>query len=79
MSAAGELWSRAEKGGRRLLRRSGLNRWRHYDVALEAWRKLETSAAIRLLESEREAAITGRSDKLAKVAATFLAGGEGRC
>lgn len=76
---AAETWSRAEKGGRRLVRRRPprtrieLPRWWSYDTAIDAWRPLLTRAAILCLEGERAAGA------LARVHATVLAGEAGRC
>lgn len=74
MTAALELWSRDERNGRRLLRRKSPERWSHWDESLSRWRTLETRAALELLEHERAQALANAGSRLAKVAATFLAG-----
>lgn len=62
------LYSRSEKGGQRLLRRSSSGGWKSFDTAIGQWRTLQTKAALELLEHELA---TG---KLVPVAATFLGG-----
>lgn len=68
-----ETYSRREKGGAALLRRtlprnSAIPKWRRFDLVLHKWRTLDVSHVIALLESERKAG------KLIPVRATVLDG-----
>lgn len=72
------LYSRPEKNGKHLLRRTHVEgmavaRWEGFDLFLGAWRPYEKNFLVCLLEGER---IAG---KLCPVAATFLGGKFQRC
>lgn len=75
---AAETWSRDERGGKRLLRRTmprgaSLPQWRSWDLSIDRWRDLHTTAAVLQLEGERAAG------KLHRVASAFLAGEAASC